>query len=45
MIQAMRARRSTYDEIAKELMEKGIPTFSGRGKWHAQTIHRLCKAS
>jgi len=24
------------------LIELGQPTFSGRGEWHAQTIHRLC---
>ena len=34
---------STYNEIAQYLENKNIPTFSGRGKWHAQTIHRLYK--
>jgi len=43
MIRSMREKRSTFAEIAQALMEKGIPTFSGRGDWHAQTIHRLCK--
>ncbi len=45
IIRAMREKRSTFAEIAQALMDKGIPTFSGRGDWHAQTIHRLCKAS
>lgn len=43
IIRSMRESRATFAEIAKALMEKGIPTFSGRGDWHAQTIHRLCK--
>ena len=34
---------STYNEIAQYLASKNIPTFSGRGNWHAQTIHRLYK--
>ena len=43
IIRSMREERATYAEIAEVLTEKGIPTFSGRGDWHAQTIHRLCK--
>lgn len=43
MIKSMRSERATFAEIAEKLKEKGIPTFSGRGEWHAQTIHRLCK--
>ncbi len=43
MIQSMRNQGSTFAIIADYLKEKGIPTFSGRGEWHAQTIHRLCK--
>ncbi len=43
IIRSMREERATYAEIAEALTEKGIPTFSGRGDWHAQTIHRLCK--
>ena len=34
---------STYNEIAQYLENKNIPTLSGRGKWHAQTIHRFYK--
>ncbi|SCY70019.1 recombinase family protein [Desulfoluna spongiiphila] len=43
MIHKMRAQGSTYNEVAAHLTELGLPTFSGRGKWHAQTIHRLCQ--
>ncbi|MEA2060745.1 MAG: hypothetical protein U9P10_09635 [Thermodesulfobacteriota bacterium] len=42
-IKNMRKNRATFAEIAMFLKEQGIPTFSGRGEWHAQTIHRLCK--
>jgi hypothetical protein len=43
MIREMRAQGVTYDFIARQLTEQNIPTFSGRGEWHAQTIHRLCR--
>jgi len=43
IIQTMRKEGATFGIIADYLKEKGIPTFSGRGEWHAQTIHRLCK--
>lgn len=43
MIQKMRANGATFSMIAAHLKQKGIPTFSGRGEWHAQTIHRLCR--
>lgn len=43
IIQNMRDQGGTFAVIAEYLREKGIPTFSGRGEWHAQTIHRLCK--
>ena len=43
MITGMRRKGATFGIIADYLKEKGIPTFSGRGEWHAQTIHRLCK--
>jgi len=42
IIQTMRRQNATYDQIAKHLVKLGQPTFSGRGEWHAQTIHRLC---
>ena len=43
IIKTMRKDRATFATIAAYLKEKSIPTFSGRGDWHAQTIHRLCK--
>lgn len=43
IIGSMRKQGATFSIIAEYLKEKGIPTFSGRGEWHAQTIHRLCK--
>ncbi len=43
IIHDMRDQGTTFAIIAEYLREKGIPTFSGRGEWHAQTIHRLCK--
>jgi hypothetical protein len=43
IIRKMRAQGVTYDFIARQLTEQNIPTFSGRGVWHAQTIHRLCR--
>ena len=43
MIQNLRDQGATFSTIAEHLTEKRIPTFSGRGTWHAQTIHRLCK--
>lgn len=43
IIKNMREKGETFAIIAKFLTDKKIPTFSGRGQWHAQTIHRLCK--
>jgi hypothetical protein len=43
IIREMREKRCTFGEIAAELKARAIPTFSGRGEWHAQTIHRLCR--
>lgn len=42
IINDMRKEGATFDEVAKHLISLGQPTFSGRGEWHAQTIHRLC---
>lgn len=42
-IYAMRDNGATYTEIASQLDSESVPTFSGKGKWHAQTIHRLCQ--
>lgn len=43
IMQGLRDQGATFAQIAEHLTEKGIPTFSGKGHWHAQTIHRLCK--
>jgi len=42
-IRTMRKKEATFAAIADSLKKKGVPTFSGRGEWHAQTVHRLCK--
>jgi hypothetical protein len=42
IINTMRSQGATFDQVAARLVELGQPTFSGRGEWHAQTIHRLC---
>ena len=42
IIEKMRAKGATFDQVAKYLVDIGQPTFSGRGEWHAQTVHRLC---
>jgi hypothetical protein len=42
IIESMRKDGATFDQVAKRLVDLGQPTFSGRGEWHAQTIHRLC---
>lgn len=31
----------TYDQIAKQLETEEIPTFSRKGRWRGQTVHRL----
>lgn len=42
IMKQLRRKKATYKEVAEFLNDKNIPTFSGKGKWHAQTIHRLC---
>lgn len=42
-IMELRDKGATYNEIADYLTNNNYTTFSGRGKWHAQTIHRLCQ--
>ncbi len=41
VIHRMRNQGATFNQIAEYFIENGQPTFSGKGKWHAQTIHRL----
>ncbi|MGM5482340.1 MAG: hypothetical protein ACQESF_02655 [Nanobdellota archaeon] len=43
LIKTLKEQKFTYDDIADYLTKNDFPTFSGRGKWHAQTIHRLFK--
>ncbi len=43
VIETMRSEGATYGQIADHLESEHIPTFSGKGKWHAQTIHRICQ--
>ncbi len=42
LMKKLRKKGGTYKEIANFLNDKQISTFSNNGKWHAQTIHRLC---
>jgi GrpB-like predicted nucleotidyltransferase (UPF0157 family) len=42
MIGAMRKEQLSYEKIARTLAEQGVPTFSGKGAWHSQTVSRLC---
>lgn len=41
VIEKMRSKGETFDNIALFLEKENLQTFSGRGKWHAQTVHRL----
>ena len=41
LIDKLRDENMTSEEVAAYFTENNIPTFSGRGRWHAQTIHRL----
>jgi hypothetical protein len=41
LISEMREKGSTYDQIAKHLQMEQIPTFSRKGQWRGQTVHRL----
>lgn len=43
VIVQMRDNGATFETIAHHLDNENVPTFSSRGKWHAQTIHRLYK--
>lgn len=43
LMKKMRDNGATFGEIALYLDKEKIPTFSGKGQWHAQTVHRLCR--
>lgn len=40
-IRNLRENGATYDQIAKQLETEAIPTFSRKGNWRGQTVHRL----
>ena len=42
MIGAMRKEQRSDEKIARTLAAQGIPTFSGKGAWHSQTVSKLC---
>ena len=44
-IKRLRKSGKSYGEITKHLDSKGIATFSGKGKWHAQTIANILKTA
>ncbi len=41
LISKLRNKGETFDNIALYLQKESLKTFSGRGQWHAQTVHRL----
>ena len=41
IIATQRNKGKTFDQIAEYLKQEDVPTLSGRGKWHAQTVHRV----
>ena len=43
LIVGLREDGKTYKEIAQRLEDENIPTFSGKGAWHAQTVHKVCR--
>lgn len=40
-VKERRKKGATWKEIAEELNDGGVPTLSGNGKWHAQTVHKI----
>ena len=42
MIGVLRKEQMSFEKIARTLEAKGIPTFSGKGDWHSQTVSKLC---
>lgn len=41
-IGALRKEQMSYEKIARMFETQGIPTFSGKGAWHSQTVSKLC---
>lgn len=42
-IRTLREEGLSFSAIASRLEESGIPTFSGKGQWRGQTVHKLFK--
>ncbi len=45
IIKKKRNAGQTFEEITLYLEKEKIPTFSKRGSWHAQTVHRIYMAN
>ncbi len=43
MIQARREAGLSFIQIASQFTDEKIPTFSGKGNWHPQTIRKIVK--
>ncbi len=43
IINDMRKTGLSYSKIADQMEIEQISTFSGKGKWHSQTIQKICK--
>jgi len=46
IIRIIREKREaglSYNQIASQFEEEMVPTFSGKGKWHSQTVRKLDK--
>jgi hypothetical protein len=43
IIAAQRKKGLSFEKIARYLENQKIPTFSGKGKWRGQTVHKLNK--
>lgn len=40
---SIRDEGNTYKYIADKLNSEGVATFSGKGKWYTQTVHKVVK--
>jgi hypothetical protein len=41
LIREMRKKGTSFEKIAQTLDSEGVPTLSGKGKWHGPTIRKL----
>jgi hypothetical protein len=44
IIADMRQNGATFDKIAKNLIEAGVPTLSGKGQWNRKMVSRIYQA-